>query len=61
MGTGLMLFIIAVVLEKSLTDFLRNLKLCKILVFYGGIYEDADILKSYAVSSSKYVTDVSMD
>jgi len=61
MGTGLMLFIIAVVLEKSLTEFLRNLKLCKILLFYGGVYEDAGILKRYAVSSNKYVTDVSVD
>jgi hypothetical protein len=34
MATGLMLFIIAVGLEKSLTDFLRNLKLCKIVVFF---------------------------
>jgi hypothetical protein len=58
MATGIMLFIIAVDLEKSLTDFLRNLKF---LVFYGGVYEDAGILKRYAVSSNKYVTDVSMD
>jgi len=61
MGTGLMLFIIAVVLEKSLTEFLRNLKLCKILLFYDGVCEDAGILKRYAVSSNKYVTDVSVD
>jgi len=61
MATGLMLFINAVDSEKSLTDFLRNLKLCKIVVFYGGVYEDARILKRYAVSSSKYVTDVSVD
>jgi hypothetical protein len=45
MATGLMLFIIPVDLEKSLTDFLRNLKLCKILVFYSGVNEDAGIKK----------------
>jgi len=61
MATGLTLFIIAVDLEKSLTDFLRNLKMWKIVVFYGGVYEDAGILKCYAVSSGKYVTDVSVD
>lgn len=61
MATGLMLFIITVDLEKSLTDILRNLKLCKILVFYSGVYEDAGIKKRYTVSSSKYVPDVSVD
>jgi hypothetical protein len=60
MATGLMLFIFGVDLERSRTDFLRNLKLCKSLVFYGGVYEDTCILK-HAVSSSKYVTNVSVD
>jgi hypothetical protein len=61
MAAGLMLFIFGVDLERSLTDFLRNLKLCKSVVFYGGVYEDACILKRYAVSSSKYVSDVPVD
>jgi hypothetical protein len=60
MATALTIFSIAVDLEKSLTDILRNLKLWKILVFYGRVYENAGIIKRYAASSGKYVTNVSV-
>jgi len=62
MATGLMLFIIAVDLEKSHRLSAKfEVVQDRSFFFYDGVYEDARILKRDAVSSSKCVTGVSVD